>query len=211
VTSLYRLWRLCPSCCLAIAVLALSGSCWAEQAASEPSAASLSAVKDDVVQVRQSLARLETQVKALADRVGDLARRLERLETATPHLPGPPDAQVTLLGTPGPRREGDPLHVRVTVNRACYLSVFNIDPHGEITVLYPLDPRTDNFVAQGGTFDFPSSGTAWRVGPPFGANTIKVVAALIKWPVTKDMAEDQGLPLIGSGEATISYEAVPRR
>jgi len=197
--ALHSLWL------AAALAVALSLSAAAEQAAPQGSLPA-----GDLAAIRQALTRLEAQVNQLAARLDDLVRRLEKLEAAAPRLPGPPEAKVTILGASGPRREGDELRVRVTVSGPCYLSLFNLDPHGGITVLHPLDFRADNFLPQAGTYDFPASGTTWRVGPPFGANTIKAVAALIKWPVTKEVAAHQALPLIGSGEATITYEVAPR-
>jgi len=167
-------------------------------------------IRAEINRVQQALLSLEQQVTKLDSRLDDLTHRLERLESDRERLPGPPEAKVTLLGPPGPRPQGSPLRVRVTVDSPCYLSVFNIDPNGQITILYPLAPRADNFVPRAGAYDLPPRGTKWRVGSPAGMNTIKAVAALIKWPVTKDLAAQQRWPLIGCAEATISYEATPR-
>lgn len=59
--------------------------------------------------------------------------------------------------------QGDLLTLSVMVNRACHLTVINIDPEGQARILYPnaLDP--DNLIAPRVTVQVPSSRAAYQL------------------------------------------------
>lgn len=76
-------------------------------------------------------------------------------------------------------RAGENLVVHVFVNRDAYLKVYHVDVAGKTQLIYPNRFHPDNRVAGGSFVRIPEAHDPFqfRLGPPFGAEFIKVAAS----------------------------------
>lgn len=80
--------------------------------------------------------------------------------------------------------QGEPLGIYVRPSEAAHVTVFNTNASGATTVVFPNQYQTQNRVAAKQVLQLPGPGMQYQlqVGPPFGANLIKVLAT--KQPVS---------------------------
>ncbi len=74
---------------------------------------------------------------------------------------------------------GEDVQLFVRTNKDAYVTVLNVDPAGETTVLFPNRYQSDNFVAGGRTLHVPDAAAEFRivVGGNVGTELLKVVAS----------------------------------
>ena len=74
---------------------------------------------------------------------------------------------------------GEDVQVFVETNKDAYVTVLNVDPAGEATVLFPNQYQSDNFVAAGRALKVPDPGSSFRivVSGTVGTELLKVIAS----------------------------------
>jgi len=74
---------------------------------------------------------------------------------------------------------GEDVHVFVETNKDAYVTVLNVDPAGETTVLFPNEYQPDNFVAGGRALRVPDPNATFRivVSGTVGTELLKVIAS----------------------------------
>ena len=74
---------------------------------------------------------------------------------------------------------GEDVRVFVETNKDAYVTVLNVDPAGEATVLFPNQYQSDNFLAAGRALQVPdpSAGFRFVVTGNVGVELLKVVAS----------------------------------
>ena len=79
---------------------------------------------------------------------------------------------------------GEEVHVFVETNKDAYVTVLNVDPAGETTVLFPNRYQSDNRVAAGRTLQVPDPAAEFRivVGGAVGTELLKVIASTERRP-----------------------------
>lgn len=80
---------------------------------------------------------------------------------------------------------GEKVSLFVKTNRDAYVSVFNVGPSGQTTVLFPNAHQTDHKVSGNKVVRIPSSrsGASFRVRGPVGRELIKVIASTSPKPI----------------------------
>ena len=80
--------------------------------------------------------------------------------------------------------QGEPVGIYVRPSEAAHVTVFNTNASGATTVVFPNQYQTQNRVAANKVLQLPGPGMQYQlqVGPPYGANLIKVLAT--KRPVS---------------------------
>src|SRR6185369_162594 len=58
---------------------------------------------------------------------------------------------------------GDLVQVNVTVDRACYLTLIDVDKDGKAIVLFPNDSEPENLVQPGATAKVPSASSGYQL------------------------------------------------
>ena len=84
----------------------------------------------------------------------------------------------------------DPISVFFEVTQDCYVVVYDIDTRGRLHILFPFDPRQDNFIRAGQVYEIPRDWDDFGLtveGPP-GDEYIQAVASpypleLPDWPI----------------------------
>ena len=92
-------------------------------------------------------------------------------------------------------RLGENLQLHVFVNHDAYLKVYHVDVAGKTQLIYPNRFQPDNRVAGGAFVRIPERHDPFqfRLGPPFGAEFIKVVASTRQFSdVEADFSELEG-------------------
>ena len=74
---------------------------------------------------------------------------------------------------------GEDVRVFVETNKDAYVTVLNVDPAGETTVLFPNRYQSDNFLTASRTLQVPDRDSSFRivVGGNVGAELLKVIAS----------------------------------
>lgn len=74
---------------------------------------------------------------------------------------------------------GEDVHVFVATNKDAYVTVLNVDPAGQTTVLFPNEHQPDNFVAGGRALRVPDPNASFRivVSGTVGTELLKVIAS----------------------------------
>jgi len=98
--------------------------------------------------------------------------------------------------------EGDLVSFRLLVKRPLYLYVYDINPKGEVSLLYPKAGEAETPKLPGIIHILPEETDSWtiRVEPPFGTDAVKVFASNRKLP----------LPRISEQVASRSFEGTTR-
>ena len=80
---------------------------------------------------------------------------------------------------------GESVRLFVKPSKDAYVTVLNVGPSGQTTMLFPNAYQKDNRVSGGRTIEIPSreSGSRIRVQPPVGRELIKVVASTSPVPL----------------------------
>jgi hypothetical protein len=89
-------------------------------------------------------------------------------------------------GAGGVYEDGEKMTIYVSPEINCYVAVINVNTSGECILLFPNDHERDNFVSGGQSRQIPGPeprGYDLVVGPPFGIETIKVIASAKPFPV----------------------------
>jgi hypothetical protein len=110
---------------------------------------------------------------------------LHQLESLDPTLMlagsgAPFGLEVTLdRGANATYRDGDALALRVKSERDCYLTIYNLDARGRVTLLFPNGYQTDSRVSGGEQHLVPAPAASWelRVGGEPGVESIQVIAS----------------------------------
>jgi hypothetical protein len=78
---------------------------------------------------------------------------------ATPMGPGPDEPAIRIsLNNNGRFQRGDKVKLQVKAREDGYLIVLHVDPDRRLRVLFPLDPRDDNFIRGGQKYDIKGRG-----------------------------------------------------
>jgi hypothetical protein len=83
--------------------------------------------------------------------------------------------------------EGEIVSFRLQVSRPLYLYVYDINPKGEVNLLYPKAGEPESPKLSGLIHTLPEESDNWviRVEPPFGTDAVKVFASNRKLPLPK--------------------------
>ncbi len=93
-------------------------------------------------------------------------------------VPAPPDAGIS-VGIATDKRvyaPGDEIQIEITVGQECYLYLYDIDPAGTVTLLYPNRFQPNPKVAAGKVI-LPGKGYKLVVGEPEGTETLVAIAS----------------------------------
>ena len=71
--------------------------------------------------------------------------------------------------------DGDLMSMRLYSQRDCYFRIIHVDVNGSTQVIYPTNPRDNNFIRAGETRRIPDN-TRFRMGPPYGEEIILTAA-----------------------------------
>lgn len=111
-------------------------------------------------------------------------------------------------GAGGVYHEGEELVLSLLSNRDCYIRILHIDVHGNMTQVFPNRYESNNFLPGRQLLTFPSrrSPFRFRIVPPYGTETIKVIASTQQFSDPGADFRDlgfatRGLALEGVGEA----------
>ena len=110
---------------------------------------------------------------------------------STPHRPGPGDKKLKVTAwvdkPDNTYASGESVGLFVRSNKEAYVTVINVGPSGDTTVLFPNGRRTDNRARAGQDMRVlgGDDGPDIKVGPPFGVELIKVIASTQPTPVLK--------------------------
>jgi hypothetical protein len=69
--------------------------------------------------------------------------------------------------------DGDYMTMRIYSERDCYFRITHVDVNGETQIIYPTNPRDDNFIRAGQTRRIPDN-TRYRMSAPFGEEMVLV-------------------------------------
>ena len=91
---------------------------------------------------------------------------------------------------------GEDVRVFVETNKDAYVTVLNVDPAGETTVLFPNRYQSDNYLTANRALQVPDRGSSFRivVGGNVGAELLKVIASTEPIPLfeARQLGEDAG-------------------
>lgn len=84
---------------------------------------------------------------------------------------------------------GEEVHVFVEANKDAYITVLNVDPAGETTVLFPNRYQPDNWLAAGRTLQVPDQAAEFRivVSGAVGTELLKVIASTERRPLLETL------------------------
>ena len=84
---------------------------------------------------------------------------------------------------------GEEVQVFVETNKDAYVTVLNVDPAGETTVLFPNRYQSDNRVAAGRTLQVPDPAAEFRivVSGDVGTELLKVIASMERRPLLETL------------------------
>ncbi len=111
-------------------------------------------------------------------------------------------------GIGGVYREGEELTLSLLADKDCYIKIFHIDVAGKMTQLFPNRFESNNYLPGRQLLTFPSRRSPFRfkIVPPYGTETIKVIASTRQFYDPGDAFSDlgvatRGLVLEGVSEA----------
>lgn len=74
---------------------------------------------------------------------------------------------------------GDSIRIYFRVSRDAYVTIYDVDAAGRVTIIYPNDYDQDNFARAGRVYSLPSQpGYDFTVTPPAGTGYVQAVATL---------------------------------
>lgn len=105
----------------------------------------------------------------------------------------------TNRGEAGVFREGEYLKLYLLASRDCYLKIYHIDINGKVSLIFPNRFEGNNFLPGGEVLEFPGkrSPFQFRIVPPFGTETIKVVAGTRQFSSVEEDFTDLGVATRG--------------
>lgn len=98
--------------------------------------------------------------------------------------------------------DGEVVKFTIQVNKPLYLYIYDINPKGEVNLLYPKAGETEIPKQPGIMYTLPEDGESWeiKVEPPYGKDVVKVFASDRRLP----------MPVINEGVASRSFEGNTR-
>ncbi|MFQ3621887.1 MAG: DUF4384 domain-containing protein [Spirochaetales bacterium] len=90
-------------------------------------------------------------------------------------------------GAGGVYKNGENLQIHVFVNREAYIKVYHIDVYGKTQLIFPNPYYSNNRVPGGKLITIPDATYPFqfRLGPPYGAEFIKVIASTLPFQDTE--------------------------
>lgn len=84
-------------------------------------------------------------------------------------------------------REGETVQFAVKVAKALYIYIYDINPKGEVTLLYPKEGDPEHALVPDLLLTVPEMSDSWeiKVEPPFGTDAVKLFASNRKLPFPK--------------------------
>jgi len=82
-------------------------------------------------------------------------------------------------------KEGETVQFAVKVATPLYIYIYDINPKGEVILLYPKEGDKELPLAPDLLFTIPEASDSWeiKVGPPFGTDAVKLFASSRKLPI----------------------------
>lgn len=74
--------------------------------------------------------------------------------------------------------DGEPIRIYFRANRDAYVTVYDLDTRGRVSVLFPSGPYADNYVEGGRTYELGGYGYHFEVEGPQGWEHLRAVASL---------------------------------
>jgi len=102
-------------------------------------------------------------------------------------------------GTGGVYEEGEKMTIYVSAETDCYIAVINVNVDGDFTLLFPNSFEQDNFIRAGQSCQIPGNESReydLAIYPPFGIETIKVIASSTPFQVNS-LIENSKSPFPG--------------
>lgn len=103
---------------------------------------------------------------------------------------------------------GENVRLFVRTNKDAYITIFNVGPSGQVTLLFPNAYQIDNRIKGGATLEVPGPGTGAeiKVQPPVGTELIKVIASTkpIEVVYERDLTGSGVFKSIAGGTTTIA-------
>lgn len=96
-------------------------------------------------------------------------------------------------------REGEVVRFTIQVNRPLYLYIYDINPKGEVSLLYPKPGEVENPKQPGIIYTLPEENDSWeiKVEPPFGKDAVKVFASDRRIPIPRINEQLAALSFVG--------------
>lgn len=84
-------------------------------------------------------------------------------------------------------KEGETVQFAVKVAKTLYIYIYDINPKGEVALLYPREGETEHPLTPDLLFTIPEMSDSWeiKVEPPFGTDAVKLFASSRKLPIPK--------------------------
>lgn len=100
----------------------------------------------------------------------------------------------TERGDGGIYRNGEKLSIFFYSNRNCYLKIYHIDVNGNTQLIFPNPFHRDNFIREKAIYQIPDERYpfTFELGPPFGAEFIKVIASTVQFPDIEEAFSEMG-------------------
>jgi len=136
-----------------------------------------------------------------------IAKKVKKIESSFP-------AKVRVWTDKPNYRLGEEITFHVQVVRDCYLNLININPNGDLTLLFPNQHHPDNFVHAGQTLNIPENyyGFRLKIQPPCGFENVYALAS--DRPINifdPDFKNETFHAMTRSGTRGVGVEAVQNR
>ncbi len=94
---------------------------------------------------------------------------------------------------------GESVKISFSLNRAAYVYIWDIQPDGKVTQIFPNQYEHENYF-QAGTYTIPSPGRGYsfRVQPPLGTEWLQIMASTVPIPQFGGYSEADPFPLLGT-------------
>lgn len=95
-------------------------------------------------------------------------------------------------------RVGEEIYIHFELNRPAYIYIWDIQPDGKVTQIFPNQYEPQNFFPAG-THKIPSPGKGYRftVNPPTGTEWLQIMATTVPIPYFQNYSPGQPFPLLG--------------
>lgn len=105
-------------------------------------------------------------------------------------------------------RAGETVQFALKVARALYVYIYDINPKGDATLLYPKEGEQEQPLAPDIIFTIPEASDSWeiKVEPPFGTDAVKLFASNRKLPLPKISNEVKSLSFNGTTRSLIRQD-----
>ncbi len=101
----------------------------------------------------------------------------------------------TSRGQSGIYRDGENLVINIRSESNCYIKLFHVACDGKIQLIFPNKFEKNNFIRAGEAYTFPSPSMNFdfKLGPPYGIETIRLVAQSVQFDDLKIGQDNTGV------------------